>query len=77
VGAEIASPSADSRCFSCRSLLYNTPEAGAAAARQDIVLECTKCKQPFCAECDMYIHETLHNCPGCEMVATVVLAAAG
>ncbi|TQD76016.1 hypothetical protein C1H46_038454 [Malus baccata] len=27
---------------------------------------CSKCKQHFCLECDMYIHESLHNCPGCE-----------
>ncbi|KAM7496704.1 hypothetical protein LguiA_021118 [Lonicera macranthoides] len=27
---------------------------------------CLKCKQHFCLECDIYIHESLHNCPGCE-----------
>lgn len=27
---------------------------------------CPKCKQHFCVDCDIYIHESLHNCPGCE-----------
>lgn len=27
---------------------------------------CPKCKQYFCLDCDIYIHESLHNCPGCE-----------
>ena len=21
----------------------------------------------FCYECDNYVHESLHNCPGCEV----------
>ena len=32
-------------------------------------MRCTECKQLFCYDCDLYIHETLHNCPGCETVA--------
>ena len=31
-----------------------------------VVLKCSGCKQLFCFECDLYIHESLHNCPGCE-----------
>jgi len=26
---------------------------------------CGKCKNDFCMECDLYIHHTLHTCPGC------------
>lgn len=26
---------------------------------------CAKCKHDFCADCDLYIHDTLHTCPGC------------
>ena len=29
------------------------------------VYSCPKCSQRFCLDCDLYIHETLHNCPGC------------
>jgi len=27
--------------------------------------QCPQCKNVFCADCDAYLHETLHNCPGC------------
>ena len=27
--------------------------------------QCPDCKNLFCADCDAYLHETLHNCPGC------------
>lgn len=27
---------------------------------------CTHCGQDFCIDCDVFIHEVLHNCPGCE-----------
>lgn len=29
------------------------------------VYHCTKCKEGFCLECDLFIHDTLHTCPGC------------
>mmetsp|Transcript_17730 Transcript_17730/g.25019 ORF Transcript_17730/g.25019 Transcript_17730/m.25019 type:complete len:718 (+) Transcript_17730:18-2171(+) len=27
--------------------------------------QCPECQNIFCADCDAYLHETLHNCPGC------------
>ena len=27
--------------------------------------QCPDCRYLFCADCDAYLHETLHNCPGC------------
>jgi len=27
--------------------------------------QCPDCKNIFCADCDIYLHEELHNCPGC------------
>ncbi len=27
--------------------------------------QCPDCKNVFCSNCDEYLHETLHNCPGC------------
>lgn len=27
--------------------------------------QCPDCLNIFCADCDAYLHETLHNCPGC------------
>jgi transcription initiation factor TFIIH subunit 2 len=26
---------------------------------------CEKCKQTFCMDCEIFIHESLHTCPGC------------
>ena len=27
---------------------------------------CTDCSNDFCTECDVFIHDVLHCCPGCE-----------
>jgi transcription initiation factor TFIIH subunit 2 len=27
--------------------------------------QCPECRNNFCADCDAYLHESLHNCPGC------------
>ncbi|KAJ4960862.1 hypothetical protein NE237_020772 [Protea cynaroides] len=47
-------------CFGCwQSLLHPGNKSSFRAA-------CPKCNQHFCIDCDIYIHESLHNCPGCE-----------
>lgn len=28
--------------------------------------KCGRCSQDFCIDCDVFVHEVLHNCPGCE-----------
>jgi transcription initiation factor TFIIH subunit 2 len=33
--------------------------------------QCQDCKNVFCADCDAFIHETLHNCPGCLSLISV------
>jgi len=40
-------------------------EAAAAAARINLRFQCPDCDNIFCSDCDAYLHETLHNCPGC------------
>jgi len=30
-----------------------------------MVHQCPECMQVVCTECDLFIHETLHTCPGC------------
>lgn len=37
-----------------------------AGNKPGLSITCPKCKQHFCLDCDIYIHESLHNCPGCE-----------
>ncbi|MBA0615451.1 hypothetical protein Godav_015588 [Gossypium davidsonii] len=47
-------------CFGCQqSLLDPGNKPGPAVV-------CPKCKRYFCLDCDIYIHESLHNCPGCD-----------
>ncbi|KAL2794188.1 Ssl1-like-domain-containing protein [Aspergillus keveii] len=28
--------------------------------------ECTVCRNHFCIDCDLFAHEVVHNCPGCQ-----------
>jgi transcription initiation factor TFIIH subunit 2 len=28
--------------------------------------ECTVCHNHFCIDCDLFAHEVVHNCPGCQ-----------
>lgn len=63
-------------CFSC-SLAFPTLEEGAArTAAANKALEeaglsassryrCSRCGHDFCLECDAFVHEQLHVCPGC------------
>lgn len=30
-----------------------------------LVMQCPLCENIFCIECDLFIHNSLHNCPGC------------
>mmetsp|Transcript_15614 Transcript_15614/g.46061 ORF Transcript_15614/g.46061 Transcript_15614/m.46061 type:complete len:458 (-) Transcript_15614:390-1763(-) len=43
---------------------------GKARAAPPMVLRCANCRQVFCFDCDTYVHESLHNCPGCEVLGT-------
>lgn len=45
-----------SKCFACNKTLES--EGNDAA-------QCTKCTNTFCLDCDIFIHESLHFCPGC------------
>eukprot|EP00761_Pharyngomonas_kirbyi_P007592 gb/GECH01007602.1/.p1 GENE.gb/GECH01007602.1/~~gb/GECH01007602.1/.p1 ORF type:complete len:669 (+),score=131.67 gb/GECH01007602.1/:1-2007(+) len=41
------------------------------AACTAVSLQCPNCRGVFCGDCDAFIHESLHNCPGCESASTV------
>ncbi|XP_047257766.1 general transcription factor IIH subunit 2 isoform X2 [Capsicum annuum] len=47
-------------CFGCQLSLLNP---GNLPGPQ---VACPNCKQHFCLDCDIYLHESLHNCPVCE-----------
>ena len=44
-------------CFGCSKNFVNDCEGFA--------FKCEQCSQTFCSGCDSYIHDHLHNCPGC------------
>ncbi|XP_017781948.1 PREDICTED: general transcription factor IIH subunit 2 [Nicrophorus vespilloides] len=44
-------------CFACQKSFI--------ADNDKQVYECNNCKKIFCTDCDMFIHDTLHTCPGC------------
>lgn len=52
-------------CFGCQQFLPNP------GSKVGVRLACPRCKQHFCFECDVYIHESLHNCPGCESSSAI------
>ncbi|BDD59141.1 hypothetical protein MAP00_004375 [Monascus purpureus] len=37
--------------------------------------ECTVCKNHFCIDCDLFAHDVVHNCPGCQSGNTLKLDA--
>jgi len=45
-----------SRCFGCDKSLQSEENDAA---------QCTLCKRLFCLDCDIFIHDNLHFCPGC------------
>jgi transcription initiation factor TFIIH subunit 2 len=45
--------SPDSKCFGCSTRLRQR------------CLKCTLCQKVFCLDCDKFIHEVIHTCPGC------------
>ena len=60
-----AAESSSQHCFSC---------ARTFEATRDINLyQCPDCRNIFCCDCDIFIHEALHSCPGCS--STPQLAA--
>ncbi|XP_077097106.1 general transcription factor IIH subunit 2 [Siphateles boraxobius] len=40
-------------------------EACQGELKDKSMFTCLACKKVFCVECDLFIHDTLHSCPGC------------
>ncbi|XP_071109139.1 general transcription factor IIH subunit 2-like [Haliotis cracherodii] len=50
----VSNLSANPKCYSCQIQI----------TEQNVYI-CESCSQLFCLDCDLFIHETLHSCPGC------------
>ncbi|BEI92047.1 uncharacterized protein CcaverHIS019_0408670 [Cutaneotrichosporon cavernicola] len=61
----------DQSCFGCNEPFPSMSSVADAPPPADHTLSptgryrCAKCEHDFCIDCDMYVHETLHTCPGC------------
>lgn len=57
----------DRCCFGCLKIIGCKPVSTGAEETTESILrfQCPECKNVFCPDCDAYLHETLHNCPGC------------
>jgi transcription initiation factor TFIIH subunit 2 len=70
----------DRCCFACLKMIGTTSVTDSSSSNKTakgkkptfdspgeeiLRFQCPACKNVFCADCDAYLHETLHNCPGC------------
>ena len=75
IGPSIIANSADCDrcCFGCLKIVGCKPLNATNGSSRDngeegesiLRFQCPECHNVFCPDCDAYLHETLHNCPGC------------
>ena len=62
-------------CFACSKTFPDIPpreqwergtDVGKKATIHSSRYECTVCHRHFCIDCDLFAHEVVHNCPGCQ-----------
>lgn len=66
--------SKSSACFACGITFPSVPpedqwpvtENNAKGMSVSSRYECTVCMNHFCIDCDLFAHEVVHNCPGCQ-----------
>ncbi|KAK2749213.1 hypothetical protein FQN57_006828 [Myotisia sp. PD_48] len=66
--------SRSSNCFACGNIFPAVPPRERWNIREPVVkgmsassrYECNVCHNHFCIDCDVFAHEVVHNCPGCQ-----------
>ncbi|XP_076265789.1 general transcription factor IIH subunit 2 Ssl1 isoform X2 [Rhynchophorus ferrugineus] len=53
---EVAMANSAENCYGCQKNFTDEDKN---------VYRCPKCKKIFCIDCDIFIHDILHSCPGC------------
>ena len=66
IAPEVRLSGQHARCYGCFAPLDTTPDDDSEAKANGVRVRCPTCGLPFCFACDAFIHEQLHNCPGCE-----------
>lgn len=56
-------------CFSCHKRFPQLKNNKTGELLTSSRYRCEHCDKHFCIDCDVFIHEMLHNCPGCESTA--------
>ncbi|WVR09600.1 hypothetical protein IAU60_006672 [Kwoniella sp. DSM 27419] len=68
---QVMETSTSDTCFGCDVEFQDlsTIDEGVAQVEDGVSptgrYRCAKCTNDFCANCDLFIHDTLHTCPGC------------
>ena len=57
-------------CFACLWLIgapsqSSKKDAGEEEGEEILRYRCPECRNVFCVNCDSFLHDALHNCPGC------------
>ena len=80
IGSSLVGNSADCdrACFGCLRIIgckpmRENPNGSSYTNRENaneqkeaiLRFQCPECRNVFCPDCDAFLHETLHNCPGC------------
>lgn len=59
LSAAVVSTASPRPCFGCKqNITVQTDD--------ETAVQCPACSKTFCADCDEFVHSTLHVCPGCE-----------
>jgi len=53
-------------CFACGRSFPELPHRDQRDKLASSRYECTVCRKHFCIDCDLFAHEVVHNCPGCQ-----------
>lgn len=56
----------DAGCAACCMPFSTALDDLASLEDPDVGYQCPKCKLMCCSACDIFMHDHLHNCPGCE-----------
>lgn len=54
-------------CYGCSTVLKNSTSSGQQSRGGIVAVQCPDCAKLYCYDCDVFIHESLHTCPGCEV----------
>ncbi|KAH9935541.1 TFIIH basal transcription factor complex subunit SSL1 [Fomitopsis serialis] len=62
-------PDSGSTCHACARPFKDAPQQTAGAPGEGMSplgrYRCPDCRNDFCAECDVFVHDVVHCCPGC------------